>query len=326
MNHALINAPAARSWREIPQPVKARAMSNGGRWRLVMAGVRTVALTLLLGSFLWGAWLVLSALREDAKHVPASAKAVPMKAPELQTMRDGVLDGTWLARTLELAPGVTLLELDLQKLRERVLSDRQVMTATLTRRFPDRLIVQVTERMPIARVRVVVGVVQQDLLVARDGVLFPGYGYDVAMLRTLPWLDGVVVARDGAAFQSIPNMEVVARLLADAQFSAPHLYHQWQSVSLARLEADREIEITTKDGTKGLFTAKGSFFMQLARFDNIVDRLARQPDIRASIDLTLGREVPVTIERPDPLDPRAPAAAGLKPLFPSSQSKNKREL
>jgi hypothetical protein len=287
VNHQLVNIPAARSWREISQPVKPRAMSTGGRWRLVMACVRTTVLVALLGGLGWGAWLLVAALQENPKRVPAAAKSVPVKPPELKkTMREGVLDNAWLARTLELRPGVSLMELDLEKLRARVLADQQVLTANIRKIFPDRLEVQITERMPIARVRVDLGIVQRDLLVARDGVLFFGTGFDTAMLKTLPWLDGIAVTRDGAGFRPIANMDVVARLLAEAQFSAPHLYQFWQSVSLARLESDRELEVTTKDGTKALFTAKLGFFMQLAHLDNVIERLSGVRGARARVDLT----------------------------------------
>ena len=303
-------------------------MSTGGRWRLVMAGVRVVAVLALLAVLAWGTWLVIAALRTGPTRVPAAAKAVPMKPPQLKTMRDGVLDDVWLARTLELPPGVSLMELDLERLRDRVLADQQVLTANVTRVFPDRLVVEVTERMPVARVRVDLNGVQRDLLVARDGVLFFGTGFDPGMLKTLPWLDGIVIARDGVGFRPIPHMDIVARLLADAQISAPHLYHYWQSVSLARLESDRELEVTMKSGTRALFTAKGSFFVQLANFDEVVERLSRVPGARARVDLTLGREVPVTVEPAAPEARPMPAAAAgpVFPLFPSSQLKTKREL
>jgi hypothetical protein len=307
--------------------MKPRAMSTGGRWRLVMAAVRTGALVALLGALAWGAWMIVAALQRDPSRIPAAARAVPMKAPELKST-DGVLDSAWLARTLEIPPGASLMELDLEKLRGRILADRQVVTAQLTRMFPDRLLVQVTERMPIARIRVDVGGVQRDLLVARDGVLFYGTGFDPGMLKTLPWIDGVTISRDGAGFRAIANMDVVARLLADAQFSAPHLYHYWLSVSLARLESDRELEVTMKSGTRAAFSAKGNFFLQLAIFDEIVERTSRIPGTTARVDLTLGREVPVTLE-PAPLpDGKAVHASSTGPIFPlfPSSSKTKREL
>ena len=307
--------------------MKPRAMSTGGRWRLVMAVVRVVAVAALLGLLAWGGWMVIAALQRDPSRIPAAARVGPMKPPELK-FTDGVLDNAWLARTLELPPNASLLELDLEKLRGRVLADRQVLTATLTRLFPDRLVVQITERMPIARIRVDIGGVQRDLLVARDGVLFLGTGFDPGMLKTLPWLDGIAIARDGAGFRPVPHMDIVGRLIADAQFSAPHQYFHWLSVSLARLESDRELEVTLKSGTKAMFSAKGNFFLQLAIFDEIIERTARVPGTSARVDLTLGREVPVTLE-PAPLTDgkgsHASTAAPVFPLFPSP-SKIKREL
>jgi len=321
-----LNVPAARNWREIPQPVKPRAMSSGGRLRLVMAGVRTIAVVALLATIAWGTWMVVVALRENTGAMPAAAKSVPMKPPELKTMRDGVLDDVWLGRTLELPPGVSLMELNLEKLQARVLTDQQVLTVNITRHFPDRLVVQITERMPVARVRVEIEGVQRDLLVARDGVVFFGTGYDASMVRTLPWLDGVAIARQGFGFRPIANMDVVAQLLADAQFSAPHMYELWQSVSLSRLETDREIEVTTKSGTKASFTAKSGFYVQLANLDHILEQLKRLHGARARIDLTLGREVPVLIEPMASVDAKPNPRATAAQIFPSSQSKNKREL
>lgn len=329
MSLDLVNVPATRSWREIPQPVKPRAMSTGGRWRLVMAGVRAAALVAFIGGCGWGVWLVYSALQDDPRRMPAAAKAVPVKAPELKTMRDGVLDSAWLARTLELRPGVSLMELDLEKLCERVRTDHQVLTVNMRKIFPDRLEVQITERIPVARIRVDLGGVQRDLLVARDGIVFFGTGFDPIMIRTLPWLDGISLARDGAWFAPIGHMDVVAKLLAEAQFSAPHLYQAWQSVSLARLELDREMEVVLKNGTRAMFTAKGSFFAQLAKFDSIVERLNRIPGARGRVDLTLGREVPVTIEMPaTDLKTGGPLSAVVPtlPLLTASSSKTKREL
>ena len=181
-------------------------------------------------------------------------------------------------------------------LRARLLADQQVLTASITRHFPDRLKVQITERMPIARVRIELGGVRRDMLVARDGIVFAGSGHDPAMRASLPWLDGVALSREGLGFRANAELEIVARLLSTAQFSAPHLYPSWLSVSLARLAADRELEVTTKKGVTIVFSAKGEFFLQLAKLDYMIERLARVTESRARIDLSLGREVPLTIE------------------------------
>ena len=305
-------------------------MSRGGRWRRVLAAARITALVAFVGAVAWGGWMIASSLRQDSPHMPAVAKAVPVRAPELKTTRDGVLDDAWLARTLALRPGVSLMELDLEALRARVLADGQVLTATLTRQFPDRLFVHVTERSPVARLRVQQAGFARDLLVARDGVVFAGSGFDPAMVETLPWLAGVSLVTEAGRFQPIPRMSVVAQLLADAQLAADHLYQSWEIVSLARIESDDELEVTTKDHSIVVFSAKGGFFVQLAKLDYMLEQLARMPPARVRIDLSLGRDVPV---RPLPAaaeTPPVPArSAVLRPLFqvfPTSQSQTHREL
>jgi hypothetical protein len=125
-------------------------------------------------------------------------------------------------------------------------------------------------------------------------------------------------------------MGTVAQLLADAQFAAAHLYSTWQIVSLARLDSDRELKVTTKDGTTIVFGATGDYYLQLLRLDAIMERLERLPGSQARIDLSLGREVPLMIEQPEP----APASTGRNPkstpspatklsLFPQTQPKSK---
>ena len=306
-------------------------MSRGGQWRRVFAAARIGAILAFVGGVAWGGWLVVSALQENSPHMPAVAKSVPVRAPELKTTRDGVLDDAWLARTLALPRSVSLMELDLEQLRARVLSDGQVLTATLTRQFPDRLIVHVTERTPVARIRVEQAARSRDLLVARDGVVFAGSGFEPAMVGSLPWLGGVALTTEAGRFRPIARMDVVAQLLADAQLAADHLYRSWEIVSLARLESDAELEIITRDNSTIVFNAKGGFFVQLAKLDYMLEQLARLGPARMRIDLSLGREVPV---RPlaaagDNASSPSPAGAGASRSFlplPISQSQFKREL
>ena len=320
MNQEFAQVPSTRSWRDISQPVKPRVMSRGGRLRLALSVARSALLVALVAGLGWGIWLVVDALRHPVRAEPAALGSAPLRPPELQTARDGVLDQAWLARTLALPSGVSLMELDLSLLRSRLLEDRQVLTASLTRHFPDRLRVQITERLPIARVRLEVGGVQSDYLVARDGIIYAGTGYDPALLRSLPWLDGLTLAREGGGLRATEDVESVARLLAAAQFSAVHLYREWQTISLARLASDRELEVTTKQGLTVVFSAKGEFFPQLGKVDYLVEKLGRLPPGRARIDLSLGREVPLTIEPPAAPTARparpAPAAAASSPASP----------
>jgi cell division protein FtsQ len=283
-------------------------MSRGGRRRLLTAGMRTVAGVAFLGAMAWGAWILIGGLAQGPRTMPTVVGAVPVKPPELKT--NGVLGRTWLARRLAVPANASLMDLDLGQLQARLLADGQVLTATLTRNFPDRLEVAVTERLPIARVMAEWLGRQQPLLVARDGVIFAGEGYEPSRLERLPWLDGISIARREGMFLPIEGMGVVAELLARAREADPGFElvdspHAWRVLSLARLAADREIEVRTASGVTVVFSARGDFFRQIAKLDFLWEALAHSPQPPARIDLTLGREVPVMVHPPAPARPPA---------------------
>ena len=68
-----------------------------------------------------------------------------------------------------------------------------MLTATLTRSFPDRLIVTLTERTPVARVMADVDGEPRALLVAKDGVMFAGEGHDPIAVAALPLIEGAAL-------------------------------------------------------------------------------------------------------------------------------------
>lgn len=330
MSKELVNAPTARTWREIPQPVKPRAMSRGGRWRLARAILRATTALAVVAGLAWTAWTVAKALQGNAR-IAGPARVPAMKPPELVT--DGTLDNAWLARTLQLPKGATLQGLDLLKLRARLLEDGQVLTANVMVHLPDRLEARITERTPIARVMVEAAGEQRVFVVARDGVVFDGLGYGDAIIQTLPWLDGVTITRTGATFRPIAGMDVVSELLAKARLEAEHLYRTWHVVSLARLQSDREIDVRTRAPHEVTITfgANEDFFRQLARLDYTWEKLTSAAAVRARVDLSLGRDVLVTVEQassPDGTKPSAAksAAAPEFSIFRSTVSQTKREL
>lgn len=304
-------------------------MSRGGRWRRALAGVRRVLAATVLCGVAGVVWLVTLALSGDPRRVPAAAKAVPVRHFDLSTSMGGVLDSDWLQNTLALPRGTALMEVDLDRVRTRLLADGQVATASVTRRFPDRLAVRITERSPVARVRVEADGEPRDLLVAPDGVVFGGHGFDPAMVATLPWLSGLTLFPVGTGFRPIPGMARVTRLLVDAQFGAADLYRDFQHVSLARLESDKVLEVTMKSGTVVVFDALGNYFVQLAKLDFLVEKLAGVPAGRARVDLTFGQNVPVMLEPVAVADARGrPPTPAFPAFFPSpiSRPDTKREL
>lgn len=311
MSRAENNSQPSRSWRDIPQQVKPRAMSNGGRKRLVWSVTKTIFAAAVLCGLVWGGYEIGAVLRGNPQILSATAEAVPVKEIVLTT--DGVLDHAWVVQTLGLPRKVSLMQLDLHGLQAKLLETRQVRAANVARVFPATLTVSISEYSPVARLMAQLGDgAPRELLVSREGVVFEGISFDPAMVKTLPWLAGVKLEREGDAFLPIAHMDVAADLLAKAKLEAEHLYRTWQVVSLERFESDHEIEVKAKDVGRILFGVNDDFFRQLARLDSLLDAArARTDRPLREVNLAIGSQVPVTFEDPE-LVPGAPAPSQVR--------------
>ena len=292
--------PPARTWRDIQQAIAPKAMSSEGRKRLQVATAKTVAVLFALGLVGWGLYEGMQLWEQNPMALQSPVKSAPVKFVDARS--DGVLDHAWVTRTLALPKSAGLMELDLRALQNRLLESGQVKTAVLTRKFPETLVVMIEERSPVLRLRAQVGsAAAKDLLVARDGVIYEGVGYDATLLVTLPYLTDVTLKRVQGRFPPIDGMDKVADLLSTAHANVPELYRGWQVVSLARYALDGEIVVRSKDIKEITFgTRESDFFRQVAQLDLIVESGHVQADHPAlSINLAVGgAQVPVVFEKP----------------------------
>jgi cell division protein FtsQ len=235
------------------------------------------------------------------------------------------LDRAWLDRTLALPRKASLMSLDLAALEQRLLASGQAQSVMLRRRFADNcLVVAAQERVPVARVMAQVDDEPARLrLVARDGTVFEGVGYEEAALEKLPWLDGVHLRRSARhGIEPIAEMVRTAELLQTARRMVPELFSGWQVVSLARMASDQEILVRSTLIPEIVFDVRDEFPRQLARLDYIIDFLRTKgaPPLQR-IDLALGGQVPVELQEAAPLKP-----AHVPPRKPVSQPKQRRDL
>lgn len=290
-----------RSWRELDQSVNPRTMSASGRRRFAFAALRLALFGTMTAGILWGVTEILHTLTSDASAMSDPTQAAPLREIVLINDADGVLDQDWVEHTLKVRLGTPLLEVDLGKLRDRLLAVRQIRAVELRRDFPGTLTVTLRERHPVVRMNVQVGTGQtRTLLVARDGVVYEGFGYEPARLARLPFLDGVRLAHNHfGGFRAIEGMEDVANLLQAAENAAPLLYADWKTISLARLGLYDEIVVKSRTIAEVVLSRKIDFTQQLARLDYISDYARTQPEATVQrIDLSLGGDVPVSFDNP----------------------------
>lgn len=283
--------PIARTWRDIPQQVKPRALSRQGRRRLTWRSVRLAGGLAALGVACVAGWQIAAVLRTGRGGL--GAPRPERIGDHIESTTDGVLDRAWVRQTLSLSPGATLADIDPAVLRARLLAGGQVQAVDLQRHFPHTLAVHLSERTPVARVMAATGAgAPRQYLVARDGVVYEGLGYDPAMVNALPWLDGVHPQPGRPGIASIPGMPAAASFLSRAEMDAQHLYRHWRVISLERLASDGLIEVRTDQGLSIIFaTRTEDEFPQLARLDTLLDTVPAGS--LARIDLSLGQSVPI---------------------------------
>ncbi len=315
MSSATANTQRTRTWRDIQQEVAPRSMSREGKKRHRLASLRLFLGVVALGALGWGGYEIWKLTRESPAGLAAASQSEPLREILLKT--DGVLDLARVESVLGIPPGTPLMNLDLAALHRALVASGQVRTAVLARQFPDKLSVTVEERTPVLRV-----VVRGDdgkpaaLLVARDGTVYQGHGYDHALVSSLPYLDGVRLVRDTAGYQPVRGMETVADLLGTALAGTPALYRDFQVVSLARLATDGEIVVKTGQVESVTFGTREDFYRQLAKLDLILEEMRRPAGAAPikAINLAVGgRQVPVSLADATP----AASTPARQPAAPS---------
>jgi len=287
-------------------------MSRRGRRRQVGSWLKVTFLSGSVALAAWGLFMVIHSWSTDRAALATAVHSAPVRSVSVIT--NGVLTHKWAAGVLDLPPSISLLAVDLPAMRDKLLAHGQVQAAVLTRSFPDTLVLSLQERTPVARIQASEGFgLTRQLLVAKDGVVYEGVGYDQALLASLPWLDGVRLVKSERGYAPIAGMADVSALLTTAQLEAAHLYRGWRVVSLARLAEADEIIVKARDVPQIVFSRKRDFYKQLARLSYVVTEAARvlpEPNFQ-SVNLTLEGQVPVRLAgTPDELTP----AAGRVPL------------
>ena len=190
------------SWRTIRQNVSAKGETKHAKTRTRARTNHLAALMILFALVVGGVTTGIWYINSGPEPVSSKIKANPIEAIVLLT--DGVLSDEWINRRLQIPAETGLMEVDIQAIKDRLVSDGQVEAATISRRFPSTLVVSLNERSPLARV-VTQGADGRvdNFLVAVDGVVYRGHGYDPQHLESLPFLDGIRLVRRGDGFAPI---------------------------------------------------------------------------------------------------------------------------
>ncbi len=280
------------NWRGIRQSARQVKVSRIARRRYCRLVFRSFAASLLVAALGGAAWGGFRLLEEGSKQITSLLPSPPVERVEVTT--DGVIPEAWVLGRIDLPEDIPLMEVDIHALKEDLERHRQVRRAVVSRRLPDTLQIRLEERVPMLRIaaRDPEGR-RMNLLVAHDGTVYQGVGYNRAFIGSMPYLSGVALRRDGGGFRPLEGMEPVADLLSLARSRTPDLYASWQVVSCRDLPL---IRIRSEEIQEIVFRNE-DFSEQLGRLQAVL--IHKQREMRGMpygrVDLSLGRDADVPV-------------------------------
>ena len=181
--------------------------------------------------------------------------------------------------------GEKLLGLDLQAARTRVLANHFIKDASITREVPDRILISITERTPVAAV-----VGERMLYLDEDGYVLPPARSE--HIFDLPVLTGTLPAGD-----CVPGKQVKAEnildalaLLATARRMSDDLYRR---ISEVHVDGGNDIVFYTSEFGVPVIFGRGAYGDKLAKFEAFWQEFAsrRGPQNLHYVDLRFTDQV-----------------------------------
>jgi cell division protein FtsQ len=284
-------------------PLSRREVTNLRRTRTLATVRWIVGGTVTLLALGWSHSLWARAFRENPSYAVGQYefKTNGLMSPRLATQATGLNAAT------------NLMDVDLKNIRQKLVDMPRVKSATVERRLPDRLVVSVEERLPIAWILCEKQGLRQSrngILIDRDGIAFRCED----LLREYLVLPGIQVTTLPAPVvvgERLDHPPIEAALAVMAALSQREGKSS-QAVRAVSIPNDWTVHCKTTSGITLTFHAEGvpEQLERLRVIEGIARRRGRQI---ASVDLQMKRNVPVTFFDQPALD-AAPTRPPAKPM------------
>lgn len=217
----------------------------------------------------------------------------------LNVQSDGSLRSNQILEVANVAVGMSLMDLDLRAIRERIERLPVVEESIVSREMPDKLNVLVKERIPVAWIScpplgVRPGDMERGYLVDRDGILFRCLDLTDAVsalpvIETFSMPDPV----EGATLEA-DGLDSALRLIAAAENDEAPLT---RSIHLVRLRNEWSLHAHYRSGLQVTF---GAFDVERGLRDLavIVDQVEEAGATLATVDVVAKENIPVTFVAP----------------------------
>lgn len=252
-------------------------------------GIAAVAAA-VVGLLAWGTWL---GVQKGMQEMFWENSNYRITAISFESTGETLKAERVLAR-LRIVKGQNLLAIDIQQIRHDLESLPMVEKAEVSRELPGRLIIRITERVPVANISVTGNDLRYQIdshAVIMDLSVFQKNPDFKARLESLPNLVGANLfdLKIGRAASS-PEIDLALRLIKKTQQIELGVDLDIDSIDVAKHGI---ITVMTSDHTAIKFNGN-DLDRQLRRLAVILDDAHQRGAHIATIDLTVGKDVPVT--------------------------------
>jgi cell division septal protein FtsQ len=235
---------------------------------------------------------------------------------QIEILTKGPLSRSEIATASGLKPGQNLLMVSLRAVRDQLEALPEVRRASVTRQFPGTVVIEVTQRTPVAWLEC-----PEKAITAKVS----GYG---CLLDD----EGIVLpsARRGAADQNLPviSIEKLPRIAPGKRVESPaalaalqllRLHGQssmQEEIHLLKIDATRSHALVVRydSGLTATFPADGDTAAELLRLQRAIETAAQRKWRIATVNLLVEHNVPVTLQGSAAATATLPVATGRRPL------------
>jgi cell division protein FtsQ len=231
---------------------------------------------------------------------------------------DGKLSRDAILKTAELTEGANIFQVNLLQLQERLRSLPQVEESRVQRVLPNKLVISIQERRPVAWVVASDGVpptFENAFLVDRRGILLKPKG-SAPEYAGLPVILGVETS-SLVAGQALDKEEVKAalQLLRDA---AEILQTRLQIQSI---DVSKEYCLIVTDKQRSVVTfGTDDLVLQLKRLERLMNYCEKNSKELQTVNLLVQRNIPVTFVQSTALEPEAGPTPSPEQVKPSGEA------
>ncbi len=223
------------TWKKLaPKSSRKPASTAAFKKRLVLIS-KFFALALILISVGLISWF----LNHKSNFGPIDLTGPSMPVSGIEFQSDGSLNKKWFNNWFGPLRNRTLMDLDIAMIQAELMLEPQIIFARVSREFPSKLLVNITERKPILRLCLRSKSTGEEIwLVSKEGNIYKGQCYGRSSLQHLPYLDlkasTLKFTSNKKGFEPLDDISVVAPLLEVAKNKFPSFYTDWQIVSYNR--------------------------------------------------------------------------------------------